>query len=74
MGFLQGAVWLIPTWSLKRYGGFVPCFETGDLINWYWISGVQADGGGPGHLERQCRGILGDSPSDWGFAFVRACY
>lgn len=28
--------------------GFVLCFETGNLINWYWISGVQADGGGSG--------------------------
>lgn len=24
--------------------GFVLCFETGNLINWYWISGVQAKG------------------------------
>lgn len=26
--------------------GFVLCFETGNLINWYWISGVEANGEG----------------------------
>lgn len=25
--------------------GFVLCSETGNVINWYWISGAQANGG-----------------------------
>lgn len=28
--------------------GFVLCFETGNLINWYWISGVRQMEEGPG--------------------------
>lgn len=50
----------------KEMRDFVLCFETGSLINWHWISGVQANGGGPGPLERESGGAPGDSPSDRG--------
>lgn len=62
--------------------GFVLCFETGNLINWYWISGVQANGEGSRrdvsqqpprrtrvvkrHWEGLCEGL-----SSQGLAFVK---
>lgn len=33
--------------------GFVLCFETGNLINWYWISRVPVKGGRMGLLLEQ---------------------
>lgn len=43
--------------------GFCSFFETGNLINWYWISGVQANVGGQwmGLLSKQPPGGRGHS-------------
>lgn len=85
MVFLQFVAWLILTRSLKRWG-FVLCFETGNLINRYWISGAQANVGEhrmrvlskqppsrEGKVQEVTEGSL-DNLSSQGFAFVKLRY